>query len=219
MVCVSAATDYLADAYILDADNNRITCQESFKALGVYFSNRLDFELHVTTLVRRLRSRLWTLRNLKTSGFTEEELVTVYKTMLRPVAEYGCVAFHSSLTDDQDARIERVQDHALKCIFGPGMSARKMRGQAGLETLRERRIYLCDKFAKKCSDSPFFHHWFPRKETRASSRIRGEQFLEEKARCQRLMNSPLFYFRRRLNGKEGKIYGQKNKSYREDIVV
>ena len=44
MVCVSAATEYTADAYILDSDHERIGCSVSFKALAMRFSNRLDME-------------------------------------------------------------------------------------------------------------------------------------------------------------------------------
>ena len=35
MVCVSVALSYQADAFIYDADNDRIGCQDSFKALGM----------------------------------------------------------------------------------------------------------------------------------------------------------------------------------------
>ena len=39
--------------------------------------------------------------------------------------------------------------------------------------------------------------------------------MEEQARCNRLRDSPIFYMRRRLNGKEGKTYGERNKDYRD----
>ena len=42
-----------------------------------------------------------------------------------------------------------------------------------------------------------------------------EPFIEERARCNRLRESPIFYMRRRLNGKEGKTYGQRNRDYRD----
>ena len=85
--------------------------------------------------------------------------------MIRPVAEYGCLVYHSSLTDKQDERLERLQDHALKCILGTDLSARKLRGKAGLVTLREMREELVKKFAIKCSNDPAFDHWFPKKNT------------------------------------------------------
>ena len=86
---------------------------------------------------------------------------------------------------------------------------------AGITTLRERRETLCDKFAAKLAGNPLFAHWFPLKQTRASSRTTGKQeiYKEETAKCSRLVNSPLFYFRRCLNGKEGKTYGKRNEEY------
>ena len=43
----------------------------------------------------------------------------------------------------------------------------------------------------------------------------GETFAEDYARCNRLRDSPIFYMRRRLNGKDGKNYGERNKDYRD----
>ena len=53
------------DAYILDADQNRIGCTETIKALGVYFSRDLNMEAEIKHIVRAMRARYWTLRNLK----------------------------------------------------------------------------------------------------------------------------------------------------------
>ena len=101
------------------------------------------------------------LRNLKKSGFTEDELLQVYKTMVRPVADYGAVVYHSSLTNQQDELVENLQNTALKCIYGPGLSGRRMREMAGILTLRRRREEMCDKFAQKCAANPLFADWFP----------------------------------------------------------
>ena len=160
MVCVSDSSSYRADAFIYDADQNRIGCQESFKALGMWFSNRPDVGAQVEAVKRSVCSRLWMIQNLKNSGFTDEELIKVYTTIIRPVAEYASVAYHSSLSDEQDEAIEKLQNIALKIIYGPGLSARKMRAMSGLPTLRARREALCLKFAEKCAAMPLFEDWF-----------------------------------------------------------
>ena len=136
--------------------------------------------------------------------------------MIRPVADYGSVVYHSSLTDEQDELLDSLQNNALKCIYGPGLSGRKMRQMSGLPSLRSRREVLCDKFAAKCAANPLFAAWFPLKTGRSSARNGKKQeiYLEKKARCDRLHNSPFFYFRRRLNGKEGKKYGLRHAEYR-----
>ena len=69
MICVSGASEYRADAFILDEDQNRIGCTMTLKALGLRFSNRLDMEDHVAYIIKSMRSRYWTLRNLKLNGF------------------------------------------------------------------------------------------------------------------------------------------------------
>ena len=54
MICVSGATEYKADAFILDGDQNRIGCTDSKKALGIRFSNRLDMEDQVAHIIRSM---------------------------------------------------------------------------------------------------------------------------------------------------------------------
>ena len=157
----------------------------------------------------------WVLRHLRLSGFNNDELATVYKTVVRPVLDYCAVVYHPMLTDEQDQVIERLQARALKNIYGYKMSYASMRKLAGVSTHRDRRIELCDKFAQKARANPRFGHWFP--ERQAARRGRHHEELQElTARTDRLNNSPLFYYRRRLNGKEGKRYGERNRKYREE---
>ena len=207
MTCVSDALSYVADAYILDRDGNRIGCQDSMKVLGMRFSNRPNMDSHVAWIKTTMRQRFWILRNLQNSGFTEQELIQVYKTILRPVLDYAAVIYHPSLTEEQDLELERLQNQALKCVCGPQPSAREMRERAQLPTVRQRREEMCLKFARKLSEHPLFEEFFPKKTARASRRGNPETFLEKKARCDRMHNSPLFYYRRILNDKPGKTYG------------
>ena len=137
----------------------------------------------------------------------------MYKSVVRPVADYMQEVYHSMITDRQDEEIELLQSHALRCIYGPRISARKMRQLADLSSLRERRIEQCDKFAQKCASLDRFEEWFPKNEGR---RVRGsKEYKEEFARCKQLYDSPLFYMRRRLNGGIGRTYGERNKEFRE----
>ena len=136
--------------------------------------------------------------------------------IIRPVADYCSVVYHSLLTDEMDQAVERLQSQALKNIYGYKMPYAKMRELAEVTTLRERRIALCDRFAEKSLANPRYADWFPEKPKRRNTRGgAGEKYLEEYARCDRLVNSPLFFFRRRLNGKPGKRYGERNRKYRD----
>ena len=221
MLCVSDALTFVPGSYISTSEDIKIASggrEDKMKLLGFHISNRPGVSAHVFALKRRLRQRFWVLIHLRSFGFTESELVQVYKTVIRPVHDYCAVVFHSQLTDEQDELLERQQSHALKLIFGPQISAGKMRERAGITTLRQRRIDLCDKFAAKTAKNPRFGHWFPVKPNRRNTRsaTAPTQYLETFARCDRLRNSPLHFLRRRLNGKEGRVYGARNRERRED---
>ena len=214
VLCVSDSLSYTPSAYILDKEGGRIEdTKGEVSVLGFKFGPRPSPVYQVLKIRAAFRKRFWTLSNLRNRRFSEQELLEVYKTFIRPLEDYCDVAYHSLLTDKQDEMLENLQNHALRLIYGPGKSARQLRAATGLPTLRERRIDHCDKFAAKCAGSERFAAWFPMKggrKTRCS-----DQYLEEPARCHRLYNSPIFYMRRRLNGKIGKEYGLRYKEYRE----
>ena len=169
---------------------------------------------------KKFRQRFWSLYHLRRNGFTKEELVRVYTSSVRPVADYCDVVYHSMLSDEMDKELDRLQNHALWIIFGFNIGGKRLRELAGVTTLRERRIQRCDSFAAKCLSSDRFGSWFPLRQGRRSTRNRGmdreEKYQESFARCDRLRDSPLFFFRRRLNGKAGKIYGERYREFRED---
>ena len=218
LLCISDAMNYSPSVYILDADGNKIEGSCEMKLLGFHFSNKPTVALHLATTAKKIRQRYWSLRHLRRVGFNNEELVKVYTSSIRPLAEYCCPAFHSMMTDEQDQCLENAQVGALRAIFGYGLSARRLRQEAGVETLRQRRIELTDRFARKALGSDRFSHWFPRNAGGRTVRNR-EEFQEFFAKTDRLKNSPLYYMRRRLNGKEGKVYGKRNEQYRENLAI
>ena len=84
MICSSGALGYKAELFLIDAEGTRMDFTDQMRALGLHFSSKFDMELQVQHIVKTLRERFWTLRNLKSNGFSTEELTQVYKTMLRP---------------------------------------------------------------------------------------------------------------------------------------
>ena len=215
MLCISDSLNYKTAAFILDADGQKIESGPSLKVLGWHFSQKPTADAQIAVLKKRFRERYWVLRHLKQNGFGSEDLVKVYCTMLRPVADYMSEVYHAMITDAQDEDLERLQTHALRCIFGSRISGRRLREMAGVSTLRSRRIEHCDRFASRCAASDRFSDWFPLNQRRGRATRGGEEYAEHYARCDRLVNSPLFYMRRRLNGKQGKKYGERYREYRE----
>ena len=218
LLCVSDALSHTPRTFFDGGDGEVIESGESMKVLGFHFSSRPTVQLHVDETVKKMRRKYYSLRHLARYGMNHTELVEVYKSTILPIADYCAPAYHSMVNDIQDQKLESAQTGALRAIFGYGKSARKLREEAGIQTLRARPIEQTDKFARKASPDPRFCHWFPRSTARRSGR-NSEEYVEKFTKCDRLMNSPLYYMRRRLNGKEGKVYGQRNKQYRENFAL
>ena len=215
IICVSDALNYVPRTYILDNAEKKIESKEEMRVLGFDFSNKPTVHKHVEGVLGRLRRKYWILYHLQRLGLTRPNLVKVYLSQIVPIADYCDYVYHSLLTDELDERLEKAQVGALRVIFGPGISGRKLREMAGVKTLRNRRIEHADRFAQKAAASNRFARWFPKRVTRRSSRPGADVYVEEYARCDRLRFSPIHYMRRRLNGKPGKSYGERYRIYRE----
>ena len=124
---MSGAIIYKASGHIRDNDGNRLKSGETMKILGFHVDGRPSVHAHVAALKRRMRETVWILRHLRIAGFNEDELATVYTTVVRPVIDYCCVVYHPMLNDLQDQEIERLQAQALKNIYGYKMSYADMR--------------------------------------------------------------------------------------------
>ena len=121
-----------ANAFIHNSEGVRISCHESIKALGICFANKPTMEAHVQGGSESVR--YWTI-DLQPEKTVVSLQMSCYslstKTVIRPVMDYDreVSTTHSSLTDNQDKRLERLQSHALKRIFGPGIFSKKIEGK------------------------------------------------------------------------------------------
>ena len=96
--------------------------------------------------------RLYALRTLRRSGVPSLDLCSVFCYFLRPILEYACPVWHSSLTLKLSDEIETIQRHAVKTILPhltyDGLSA------LNLTTLFDRREHLCRSFYHKIITIP-----------------------------------------------------------------
>ena len=82
--------------------------------LSFPFDSRPTCHAHVQALRARMCEITWVLRHLEIGGFSEDELATVYKTVVWPILNYTCVVYHHVLTDELDQTEERLQCQSLK---------------------------------------------------------------------------------------------------------
>ena len=106
MLCISDALSFVPGSYIRPSEgSDKISSggrEDSMKLLGFRVSNCPGVAAHIEAVRKKFRQRFWVLIHLRTFGFTEKELVKVYTTILRPVAEYCAPVYHSQMTDEQE---------------------------------------------------------------------------------------------------------------------
>jgi hypothetical protein len=119
-----------------------------FKLLGVHVSNDLKWAQHVDAISAKAASRLYFLKQLKRTGAPLSDLLCFYTTVVRPVLEYACPVWHSSLTVAQSDMLESLQRRALRIIYCSDNYAINM-VLAGIDTLAIRRELLTAKFFKR----------------------------------------------------------------------
>ena len=198
LICITDLKTYQAGAFIIDEEGSTIDSGQRMKVLGLNFTYRPDMTSQTEAICQKFRSRIWYLCHLHHNGFSQEELLRVYKTTILPCHDYCSNIFHSSLTMSQTIVLERLQAKALKVIYGYDPSYRELMERANLTTLRASRDERELMFAQKYANSVTFAKWFPRK-LACSTMGDRTPYQEPFARC---YNSPIFSMRRMFNRSE-----------------
>lgn len=141
-----------------------------FKLLGVIVNDSLKWNDHVATVCSKMNKRLYFLKQLKRAGMAPSDLLYFYQTVIRPVAEYACPVWHTSLTVDQTDRIEATQRRAVKIIY----SDCDMVQLADLPLMADRREQLSRRFFDKiCDVNSCLYHLLPaQRDTRITNSLR-----------------------------------------------
>ena len=126
-------------------DNQYLEMVQITKLLGVYLTSDLKWTKHVTHICSKASKRLYALRLLKRNGVQSRDLQKVYCSFVRPILEYACLVWHSSISILLSDQIEHTQKRALRIIL-PNMSYQESLSMLKLPTLTEsvfiKRIYV-----------------------------------------------------------------------------
>lgn len=130
----------------LSDEKNIIERVHSYKLLGVLVDDNLKWNRHVNSICARASSRLYFLKQLKRSFVSIDDVFYFYIAIIRPVLEYACPVWHSSLTHEQSLQIERIQKRALHIIYGPFTDYVELCVSKDISLLHDRRETLCKRF-------------------------------------------------------------------------
>ena len=129
-------------------DNEQIERVDQVKILGVTVSNDLSWNIHIDNIIAKASKRMYMLYQLKRSGINQNDLLTIYVSVIRPVLEYACPVWHSCLPKYLSDNIEFIQKRSLKTIY-PGNDYSTCLTLCGLPTLFTRRKTLCEAYFNK----------------------------------------------------------------------
>ena len=171
------------------------------KLLGVWISDDLSWTKNCKEICVRAFSRLSMITKLKYVGTSIEDLIDVYVLYIRSVAEYCSVAYHSSLTQAQSEKIERIQKTCLRVILGDMyVSYDAALEMCGLKKLSIRREQRCLNFSMKCVKHEKNSRLFPlNTRTFGQEQNTKEAFVVNWARTGTYQKSAIPYCQRLLN--------------------
>ena len=174
------------------------------KILGMWLQEDASWHKNTQEYCKKAYARLGMLTKLRYAGVSTEDLLTIYKLFIRSSLEYNSVAFHSSLSYQQEAALERCQSVCLKVILQDNYitydAALEM---TGLETLKSRREKRCLDFSLKCLKHSENKRIFPLNENSSNQVVRSRELYKVNfAYTKAYQNSAVPYCQRLLNKRE-----------------
>ena len=206
----------------LKLNDKVIESVDQIKLLGVFLTNDLKWSVNTLNICKKVNQRLYLVRKLKHFGLKKDELITAWRSILRPVTEYAVPLWHSGLTDAESHKIEMLQKKALGIILGcvyvdykryyslddKIVSYKHALQILSLTTLNERREVLTAKFAIDTARNEKHNDFFIKKKARNIAT--RNMFTIEEPFCytDRYFNSAIPSMSRTLNG----VFCQKRKN-------
>ena len=93
--------------------NDIVRPTQSAKFLGVEIDSLLSFKKHIDSVCDRSSKRLNVLKILASNGADPRTLMKLYKIYVRPIIEYGSIAFLSAPKTQLD-RLDKIQNDAIR---------------------------------------------------------------------------------------------------------
>ena len=143
-------------------ENRNLRQTNETHLLGVVVNDQLNWHSNTEFIIKKANKRMIILHNLFKFSLPMQEMITIYILYIRSILESSAVVWHSSITKSEEIKLERVQKTALKIILdGDYVNYSTALILSGLQTLSERRSFLCKKFAKNCIKNVKMSHMFP----------------------------------------------------------
>ena len=122
----------------------------TYKLLGIHVESNLKWNSHVDYIRAKAFSRLYFLKQLKKCSNNIADMLHFYTAVIRPVLEYACPVWHTSITKEQCLCLESIQRRAVYIINGITEDYTTFCINNNLPSLYERRCELSKHFFSNC---------------------------------------------------------------------
>ena len=143
LILISRTREKLDENFGLHLFNDVIRPTQSAKFLGVEIDSMLSFKKHIDSVCDRSTRRLNVLKVLAYNGVDPPTLMKLYKIYVRPIIEYGSIAF-STAPRTQLLRLEQIQNEAIRTALRLPRYIRKnlLNEYASIQPINDRLLQL-----------------------------------------------------------------------------
>ena len=169
------------------------------KLLGYWLSEDMKTDIHIKYLLQISYKRMWAISKLSKAGISSTDIIHFFNVKIRSVLESNCPVYHSMMTKEQSDDIERLQKILLRIILKDKYTSYHVAcKQLNIQTLEQRRLHLCLKFALKISGNPKFKDFFQLNSNTNNFRSQEKYFVPF-AKSSRYKKLPKVFLTRLLN--------------------
>ena len=111
---------------VVTIDNHVLQYNKNPILLGVHLDEKLNFKKHIEIISHKASRCLGVLREINgIAKLSSKKLIQLYFGLVRPVLEYGCLAWQTATSQDLKP-LENIQKKALAlCLKAPITSSRE----------------------------------------------------------------------------------------------
>lgn len=112
---------------------------KAYTYLGTKLDSTLNANAQLSKLNQNLAIKMNTMRRIR-YFISEKTAIMLYKALILPIFDYNDIIY-CLLTKQQQAKLQRTQNRALRTIFrGKNLSTKEMHKQASIDDLETRRM-------------------------------------------------------------------------------
>ena len=150
LVMIARTRDPDKENYALHLFNDVIRPTQNAKFLGVEIDRLMSFQKQVDSICNRATKRLNVLRVLAKSGTDAKTMMKLYKIYVRPIIEYGSIAFMAA-PNSQGSRLQKIENDAIRiCLRLPKYIRNSLLHEyASLESISNRLLRTNTQLVRK----------------------------------------------------------------------